>query len=50
MAPEGLRELSALVAHVLHTPLSEVLDMPLVHLIQWGDEAVNLIKKLHPYG
>ena len=37
----------ALVAHVLHTPISEIDEMDVGELVQWADEAARLAKTLY---
>ena len=37
----------ALVAHVLHTPISEIDEMDVGELVEWADEAARLTKLLY---
>ena len=37
----------ALVAHVLHTPISEIDEMDVGELMEWADEATRLAKTLY---
>ena len=37
----------ALVAHVLHTPISELDGMDVEELLEWADEARYIAKRLY---
>ena len=37
----------ALVAHVLHTPISELDEMDVEELLEWADEASRLSRTLY---
>ena len=37
----------ALVAHVLHTPISEIDEMDVGELLEWADEAGRLSRALY---
>ena len=37
----------ALVAHVLHTPISEMDEMTVEELMEWADEACAILRATH---
>ena len=40
----------ALVAHVLHVPLSELQEWEVEDLLLWADEAQRLVKRIYDAG
>ena len=47
LSPADTRRAMALVAHVLHTPISELDGMDVEELLEWADEARYIAKRLY---
>ena len=45
-----IRAATALVAHVLHTPMTALEDVAIAELLEWADDAAALANRLYGKG